>query len=169
MKKFVFCFLLILCFCLSACGAQDTLSEQEYTYFATDAVVDDFFVQYNANAELAIPAEKVEKGKEDEQALVTMDGWGLEVINSGDFLTVNLYAVAEKEDTELYSLFRDVVKTMRENMTDEDIRIAWNDIPKTGETEEYYNFNGISVYYVPTWEMSFGNTPTKIYMVIPFE
>ncbi len=169
MKKVILMFLLILCFYLPACGTQDTVAEQESTYFATDSVVDDFFVQYNSGAELAIPAEKVEKGKEDEQALVTMDGWGLEVINSGDFLTANLYAIADKEDTELYALFRDVIKIMRENITDEEIRIAWDDIHKTGETVEYYNFNGISVHYVPTWEMSSGNTPTKIYMVIPFE
>ena len=142
-------------------------SDSEPKYFESDEVVDQFFVAYNATAEVTIPAEKIEKGNIQTKALAYIDDLCLEIANAKDFLSVSMSASVENEETKLFAVFRDSIKAMRENLANEDIQSAWEAIHETGYLVEDYDFNGISITYVPSKELSWGTSDLRVDLEIP--
>ena len=156
MKKFCLLLILSLCLILSACGGnsdtstnaeesieetpevEDNQQQEEVTpdpeplYFESDEIVDKFFTDYNAIAEVVIPAEEIEKGNIRTKALVYIDDLSLEIINASDFLSVSMSSSVENEATTLYAIFRDTIKAMSADTADEDIQSAWNALHESG-------------------------------------
>lgn len=144
-------------------------SEPELVYFESDEVVNEFFSNYNSFAEITIDAEEIEKGNIRTKALVYIDDFSLEVVNAEDFLSVSMSSAVENESTKLYSIFRDVVKSVNEHITDEEIQIAWNEIHESGYLVEDYDFNSILLTYIPSKELSYGRNNLRIDMTIPLK
>lgn len=196
MRKFSLLLILVLCFGLSACGGstdnstdvktpnvsdnpvveeappvEESEPQEEVSiepmYFKSDEVVDKFFTDYNAVAEVVIPAEEIEKGNIRTKALVYIDDLSLEIINVNDYLSVSMSSSIENEDTKLYAVFRDTVKSMRPDASNEDIQAAWDSIHESGYMVEGYDFNGIVLDYVPSKELSYGMSDLRIDMEIP--
>lgn len=197
MKKHCLFLALSLCLTLSACGGsgdaptdsnapnisdghvveetpkiedslQEVAPEPELMYFESDEVVDNFFADYNAIAEVVIPAEEIEKGNIKTKALVYIDDLRLEVINTKDFLSISMSSSVENEDTTLYAIFRDSIMAMRTDTAEEDIQSVWSAIHVSGYLVEAYDFNGISITYVPTKELSWGSSDLRVDLKIPF-
>lgn len=189
MKKLRLLFVLTLCLIFSACGsntdtpssesqAPESSSTLEVTsqseepspapeYFESDAVVDKFFTDYNSIAEIKIPAEEIEKGNIRTKALVYIDDLSLEVINANDFLSISMGCSPENESTTLYALFRDCIKTMRPDISDEDIQSTWDSIHESGYLMDGYEFNDIKITYIPSKELSYGMSNLRIDLNIP--
>ena len=194
MKKFNPFMILTLSFCLifSACNlSTQTSSETAYSteapstvesdqqiietpesspeplYFESDSIVDKFFSEYNAIAEIKIPAEEIEKGNIRTKALVYIDDLSLEVINANRFLAVSMSSSVENESTTLYALFRDSIKTMEPNTTDEDIQSAWDSIHESGNLVEDYMFKDINITYIPSKELSWGTSNLRVDLEFP--
>lgn len=199
MKKFCLPLIFSLCLILSACGrnadvptnsvveetpnieetpkVEDNQQQEEVTpeptpeplYFESDEVVDKFFTDYNAIAEVAIPAEEIEKGNIKTKALVYIDDLSLEVINASDFLSVSMSSSVENEDSKLYAIFRDSIKAMRVDTADEDIQSAWSAVHESGYLVEDYDFNGVSITYVPSKELSWGTSDLRVDLEFPLK
>lgn len=135
-------------------------------FFESDEVVDKFFASYNAIAEVVIPAEEIEKGNIRTKALVYIDDLSLEIINASDFLSVSMSSSADNENTILYAIFRDTIKAVKADTADEDIRSAWDAIHKSGFLVEDYDFNGVSITYVPSKELSWGTSDPRVDMEV---
>ena len=175
-KKFNSLFIIVIfCFMLSACGGNansennNEESTQEPCYFESDEVVNKFLSDYNSGAEIVIPLEAIEKGNISTKALVYIDDLSLEVINAKDYLSVSMSSSVENEGTKLYSLFRDTIKATRENVAEEDIQSAWTAIHETGYLTENYDFQGISITYVPSKELSWGTSGLRVDLKIPLK
>ena len=138
-------------------------------YFESDEVVDKFFTDYNAIAEVVIHAEEIEKGNIRTKALVYIDDLSLEIINATDFLFVSMSSSVENENTKLYAVFRDTIKAIREDIVEEDIQSAWNAIHESGYLVEDYDFNGISITYVPFKELSVGTSNLRVDLEFPLK
>lgn len=187
MKKWSILLLLVLSFVLTACGAskstdldasrsnansdetvqqqkpsKDTTTEPTTTYFESDEVVNKFFADYNAFAEITIPAGEIEKGNIRTKALVYMDDLSLEVINAEEFLAISMSTSVDNENGKLYSVFRDTLKTVQKELAEEDIQSAWNTVHDTGYITEGYNLNGISITYIPSMELSWGTSDLRV-------
>lgn len=149
----------------------DAANEQdsELMFFESDRVVDKFFADYNAIAEVVIPAEEIEKGNIRTKALVYIDDLSLEVINADDFLSISMSSSVENEDTKLYAIFRDTTKTMRADITEDDILSAWSAIHESGYLVEDYDFNSIKITYVPAKELSWGTSDLRVDMEFPLK
>ena len=182
MKKSCLLLILLLCLILSACGrnsetskVEDNQQQEEVTldpkplYFESDEVVNKFFTDYNAIAEISISADEIEKGNIRTKALVYIDDLSLEIINTTDFLSVSMSSSVENEDTKLYAIFRDSIKAMIADTTDKDIQSAWNTIHESGYLVEDYDFNGVSITYVPSKELSWGTSDLRIDLKIPLK
>lgn len=195
MRKFSLLLILVLCLGLSACGGTDNSVDVETPnvsdnpvveeappveeskpqeevstkplYFESDEIVDKFFTDYNAIAEVVIPGEVIEKGNIRTKALVYIDDLSLEIINVDDYLSVSMSSSVENEDTKLYAVFRDTIKSMRPDASNEDIQAAWSSIHESGYMVEGYDFNGIVLDYVPSKELSYGMSDLRIDMEIP--
>lgn len=146
--------------------AEDNQQQEEVMpepmYFESDEVVDKFFTDYNAIAEVPIPVEEIEKGNIKTKALVYIDDLSLEIINAKDFLSVSMSSSVENEETKLYSVFRDTIKAMMADTADEDIQSAWDAIHESGYLVENYDFNGVSITYVPSKELSWGTSNLRV-------
>ena len=81
-------------------------SESAPLYFESDETVDKFFTDYNAIAEVPIPADEIEKGNIRTKALVYIDDLSLEIINAPDSLSISMSSSVENEQTLLYSVFK---------------------------------------------------------------
>lgn len=136
-------------------------------YFESDGVVDKFFSDYNAVAEVVIPAEAIKEGNIRTKAMVYIDDLSLEITNANDFLFVSMSSSVDNEETKLYSVFRDVIKTMNIDTADEDIQSAWNGIHETGYLVENYDFKGIIITYVPSKNLSWGASALRVDLKIP--
>ncbi len=192
MKKWSILLLLVLSFVLTACGAnkstdldasksnassdesvqqqkpsKDTTTEPTTTYFESDEVVNKFFADYNAFAEITIPASEIEKGNIRTKALVYMDDLSLEVINAEVFLSISMSTSVDNENGKLYSVFRDTLKTVQKGLAEEDIQSVWNAVHETGYVTEGYNLNGISITYIPSMELSWGTSDLRVDLNIP--
>lgn len=143
--------------------------DPELLYFESDEVVNKFFTNYNTIAEVAIPAEEIEKGDIRTKALVYIDDLSLEIINAGDFLSVSMSSSVENEATTLYAIFRDAIKVMNADTADEDIQSAWNVIHESGYLVEDYDFNGVSITYVPSKELSWGTSDLRVNLEFPLK
>lgn len=179
MRKISLLLILALLVTFSACGKEDEASsavsyipeesssiesdqQPELLYFESDGVVDKFFSDYNAVAEIEIPAEEIEKGNIRTKALVYIDDLSLEVINANDFLSISMSSSIENESTTLYALFRDSIKAMRADMTDEEIQSTWDAIHESGYLSEGYVLNDIDITYIPSKELSWGTSDLRI-------
>ena len=195
LKKFSLFFLLIICLALPACGGNADTSNNsaaegspkieesskveisqpqegasiEPLYFESDEVVDKFFADYNAIAEISIPADEIEKGNIRTKALVYIDDLSLEIINAKDYLSVSMGSSVENEATALYAIFRDTIKAINTDIADEDIQSAWVGIHESGYLVENYDFNGISITYVPSKELSWGTSDLRIDLKFPMK
>ena len=65
-------------------------------------------------------------------------------------------------------VFQDCIKAML-NCSDNEIVNAWTAIHATGYMVENYNFNGISITYVPSKELSWGVNNPRIDLTIPLK
>lgn len=191
MKKIYLLLVVLMCFTLYGCDSNESISanveesnafensvnveiQQEEVidnitpqYFESDGVVDKFFSDYNAVAEVVIPAEAIKKGNIKTKAIVYVDDLSLEITNANDFLFVSMSSSVDNEDTKLYSVFRDVIKTMNIDTADEDIQSAWNGIHETGYLVENYDFKGIIITYVPSKNLSWGASALRVDLKIP--
>lgn len=148
---------------------EEATPDPEPLYFESDEIVDKFFTDYNAIAEVVIPAEEIEKGNIRTKALVYIDDLSLEIINASDFLSVSMSSSVENETTTLYTIFRDTIKAMNSDTTDEDIQSAWNAIHESGYLVEDYDFNGVSITYVPSKELSWGTSDLRVDLEFPLK
>lgn len=177
MNKYIVCLLFfVTCFGLSACSEDNESSsnssndvavetsskvedkkrednkpkKEEVIYFNSDNRVNEFLVDYNKRAEIVIPKESVEQGNIRNKALINTDDLWLEIINSNDCLYISMSSTLDDESTKLYAAFRDTIKTVQADATDEAILNAWNDIHSSGYMVNDYDFNGINISYVPS-------------------
>ena len=90
--------------------------------------MDKFFTDYNAIAEVPIPADEIEKGNIRTKALVYIDDLSLEIINAPDSLSISMSSSVENEQTLLYSVFRDSILAVRAEVTEDEIKSAWDTI-----------------------------------------
>lgn len=148
---------------------EEVVTDPEPIYFESDEVVDKFFTDYNAIAEVVIPVEEIEKGNIRTKALVYIDDLSLEIINASDFLSVSMSSSVENEATTLYAIFRDTIKAMSADTADEDIQSAWNAIHESGYLVEDYDFNGVSITYVPSKELSWGTSDLRVDLEFPLK
>lgn len=148
---------------------QQEATAPTFSYFASDKIVDKFFTDYNAIAEISIPAEKIEKGNIRTKALAYLDDLSIEIINAGDFLSVSMSSSAENEDTKLYAIFRDSILAMRTDIAVESIQSAWNSIHESGHLVEDYDLSGISITYVPSTDLSWGTSDLRVDLEIPLK
>lgn len=186
MKKFSMFTALILCLVLSACGSKVDPSDNpivketpvveesqhqvedtpepdlEALYFDGDEVVNKFFSDYNDLAEITIPQNEIEKGNIKTKALVYIDDLSMEIIHADDSLSVSMSSSAENESTKLYTLFRDTIKTMDTDISENDIQSTWDEIHKSGNLVENYDFRGVTITYVPSKELSWGTSDLRI-------
>lgn len=148
---------------------EEVIPDPESLYFESDEIVDKFFTDYNAIAEVVIPAEEIEKGNIRTKALVYIDDLSLEIINATDFLSVSMSSSVENEDTKLYAIFRDSIKAMSADTADEDIQSAWSTIHESGYLVGDYDFNGVSITYVPSKELSWGTSDLRVDLEFPLK
>lgn len=197
MKKYYLLLALSLCFVLPACSGsgdtssdsntsnmsngqiveeppkiedspQEVISAPESMYFESDEVIDKFFSDYNAIAEVVIPVDEIERGNIRTKALIYIDDLSLEVINAKEFLSISMSSAIENEDTKLYAIFRDSIMAMRTDTAEEDIQSVWSTIHESGYLVEDYDFDGISITYVPAKELSRGTSNLRVDLEIPF-
>lgn len=147
----------------------ETQEQEALEYFETDEVVNSFFANYNAIAEKPIEASEIEKGNIKTKALVYIDDFSMEVINTTDFLSVSISINPENENTELLSVFSSCIKAMNTTVSDDEIVNAWNAIHETGYMVEDYDFNGIEITYVPSKELSWGISELRIDLSFPID
>lgn len=148
---------------------EEVIADSAPIYFESDEVVDKFFNDYNSIAEVVIPAEEIEKGNIGTKALVYIDDLSLEIINASDFLSVSMSSSVENENTKLYAIFRDTIKAINSSATNENIQSVWNAIHESGYMVEDYDFNGVSITYVPSKEVSWGTSDLRIDLEIPLK
>lgn len=139
----------------------------EPIYFESDEVINKFFTDYNAIAEIAIPTEKIEEGNIKTKALAYIDDLNLEVTNADNFLSISMSSSVENENTKLYAVFRDTIQAMNASVSENNIQTAWEAIHQSGYLVEDYNLNGISISYVPSKELSWGTSALRIDLKFP--
>ena len=132
-------------------------------YFESDETVDKFFTDYNAIAEVPIPADEIEKGNIRTKALVYIDDLSLEIINAPDSLSISMSSSVENEQTLLYSVFRDSIQAVRAEVTEDEIKSAWDTIHESGPVD----LNEIHIFYSAPTELSWGTTDLRIDLDIP--
>jgi len=146
----------------------ESLTTEETVFFESDKLVNDFFVRYNAIAEIIIPIEEIENGNIRTKALVYIDDFSMEIIHgTNDVLFVSIGTSPNNESTMLYSVFRDSIKAMRENLADDVILTAWDNIHKTGYVVENYELSDIMITYSPYKELSRGISNLRIDLDFP--
>ena len=136
-------------------------------YYESDEIIDKFFTDYNDVAELSIPANAIEAGNMGSKANVYIDDLSLEITNAGDYLAISMGCATENETTKLYVVYRDVILAMKSDVPVEEIQRSWNEIHESGYLVEDYDFEGISITYVPARELSTGTTSLRIDLEIP--
>lgn len=135
-----------------------TQVERINKYFETDNVINDFFVDFNKISKHKIEFEEISKGNIDTKALVYSDNFSLEIVNSKrNDLYISIWTSPSNENSTMYDLFEDCIKTMNDDLKTEEIRKAWDAIHETGYMVEDYEFNGIYVTYIPYKELSNNN------------
>lgn len=152
--------------------AETTTEEdkKEALYFDTDETIDIFFINYNMLSDTTINKEDIKRGNIDEKALVYIDDFSMEVINSKQgFLSVSISTNPENEETVLYNTFANCIKVANKELNNEEIRTAWEEIHETGYMVEGYKLNEISITYVPYKELSKGHSKLRIDLSIPIK
>lgn len=133
------------------------------TYFQSDEIVNSFFQKYNIITENPISQEYIKKGNINTKALVYIDDFNMEVINTNKGqLSVSIGTSPENENTKLFQAFADCIKVNMPQISDESIAQAWNDIHATGYLVEDYMLEDINITYVPYKELSQGHSNLRI-------
>lgn len=181
-KKKLF-IILILLICISACNNNNDMQpnpennsenitnnqSNDPLFFESDEVINDFFTIYNSFAEIIIPAEEIEAGNIRTKALVYIDDLSLEIINANSYLSISMSSSVENENTKLFSVFRDTIKTLITDIDENDIQLVWNNIHESGYLVENYDFKNCSITYVPFKELSNGNSDLRIDIEFPLD
>lgn len=142
--------------------------ELELLYFKTDALVNEFFEKYNSISDDKIDPAEIKKGNIDTKALVYIDDFSMEVINSDrGFLSVSLSTKPENEETYLHNAFLKCIKGMKNNLSDEEIESAWSDIHSTRYMVDGYDLSGITITYIPYKELSKSYSNLRIDLTFP--
>lgn len=145
-------------------------TENELLYFDTDETINHFFENYNMISDTTINKADIEKGNIDEKALVYIDDFSMEVVNSKQgFLAVSISTSPENEETQLYNVFTNCIKSANKDLSNEEIETAWKEIHETGYMVEGYYLKGISITYIPYKELSKGHSDLRIDLNIPME
>lgn len=138
-------------------------------YFESDAIVNDFFVNYNKIASNVIDVGAIEEGNIRTKALVYADNFNLEVINTNNgTLSISIGTKPEEEDTSMFAVFTDCLKAMS-SLSDDEISNAWNAIHETGYMVEDFELSSILITYVPSKELSWGVNDPRVDLTIPIE
>ena len=186
MKRIVLCLSMIaVCMSLTACnttntGIDDTIEvtkqpipeqstilpdkqEDMVIYFQSDEIVNDFFKKYNSITDNPISQEYISSGNIRTKALVYIDDFNMEVINTNrGQLSISIGTSPENEDTKLFQVYADCIKVNMPQITEEAISNAWNDIHATGYLVEDYHLEDINITYVPYKELSQGHSNLRI-------
>lgn len=193
MKRIVlYLFMIAACISLTACnttntGSDDTIEATKQTmteqstiipdkqedmviYFQSDEIVNDFFKKYNSITDNPISQENIKSGNIRTKALVYIDDFNMEVINTNrGQLSISIGTSPENEDTKLFQVFVDCIKVNKPQITDEAISKAWNDIHTTGYLVENYHLEDIDITYVPYKELSQGHSNLRIDLMFNIE
>lgn len=144
--------------------------EATLDYFKSDATVNNFFTQYNVVAENSISSDEIKKGNIRTKALVYKDDFSLEVINvNNETLAISIETKPENEETALFTVFSNCLKATNTTISDDEIIAAWNTIHETGYTSKDYEFNGITITYISSTELSWGITNPRVDLTITIE
>ncbi len=144
-------------------------TEPVLEYFESDAIVNDFFISYNAIASNVIDAALIEKGNIKTKAHVYAESFSLEIINvNGGLLSVSVETKPEEENTTMLAVFSDCLKAISA-FSDDEITSVWKAIHETGYMVEDYELNGILITYVPSKELSWGVNNPRVDLTIPIE
>lgn len=127
---------------------KETSKPDEVKYFKSDKEVNNFFTKYNKISEIKFAPNDIHEGNISTKALSSKDDIELEVINSGFNVYVSIGTSKENEDTTLFTIFKDTIKSQDKSINDTDIQAAWSDI-HTGYSVEGYDLKGIKLTYVP--------------------
>lgn len=138
------------------------------SYFESDDLVNNFFEKYNSVSVAPIDTSDIKKGNIDTKALVYSDLFSMEVVNSKrGFLSVSISSDPENEDVELKNVFVGCIKAMDETLGDEEVSAAWDSIHETGRMVDCYDFNGVTIAYIPYVELSNGHSNLRIDLSFP--
>lgn len=130
-------------------NSEEPSSVEELKYFPSDATVNQFFVNYNAIADIPIEASEIEKGNIRTKALVYIDDLCIEVINATEYLSVSIEVKLENEESRLLPIFSASIKAMVPDVSEKDISNTWEKLHDTEYMVDDYNFNGVKISYVP--------------------
>ena len=95
--------------------------------------------------------------------MVYINDLSLEIINAPDSLSISMSSSVENEQTLLYSVFRDSILAVRAEVTEDEIKSAWDTIHKSGPVD----LNEIHIFYSAPTELSWGTTDLRIDLDIP--
>lgn len=141
--------------------------KKKSVYFKSDKVVNSFFTKYNSFAEIKIPKSKIKQGNIETKALAYIEDLSMEVINTHYSLAISIGTSPTNENSKLYSVFRDTIKSVRSDITETEIQSVWSSIHETGYLVEDYNFHEINITYVPYKELSQGHSNLRIDLKFP--
>lgn len=140
---------------------ESSSADTKVIYFQSDEMVNNFFEAYNSIAVEPIPEEEIQKGNIATKALVYMNDFRMEIINSKrDFLSVSI-GTDEKDDSILHDIFINCIKSMDSSIPDTDLESAWTELHSTGYMVENYDFHGIKISYMPYKELSSGHSSPR--------
>ena len=148
---------------------ESSSTDTKAIYFQSDEIVNNLFEAYNSIAAEPIPAEEIQKGSIATKALVYMDDFRMEIINSKrDFLSVSI-GTDEKDDSILHDIFINCIKSMDPSITDTDLESAWTELHTTGYMVENYDLPGIKISYMPYKELSSGHSSPRFDFTFQFK
>lgn len=182
MKKIILITILILSvlFSLFGCSSQNitqtppnvetTEEKTEMLYFKYDDAVNNFFEKYNSVTDVPIKSTEIKKGNINTKALVYIDDFSMEVLNTKqNSLVISVSDDYKNENTNLHNVFINCIKAMTNDLSSNEIEDAWNEIHSTGYMVENYDFNGIQITYVPYKELSSGHSDLRIDLTFSIE
>ena len=144
--------------------------EATLDYFKSDSTVNNFFTKYNAISENSISADEIKRGNIRTKALVYKDDFSLEIINvNNETLAISIETKPENEETSLFTVFSNCLKATNARISDDEIMAAWNTIHETGYTSKDHNFNGTTITYISSTELSWGITNPRVDLNIPIQ
>lgn len=140
-----------------------------YEFFESDKTVDSFFVDYNKIAEIRFDASSIERGNIRTKALVYIDDFFCEVINTNNSLSVSFGCNPTNEEAMMYPAFRDIFLSTRPDVSEKEIVSAWESIHESGYLVEAFSFLDCTITYVPSKKLSYGDSDPRIDISIPLK
>ena len=115
--------------------------------FIGDDIINQLLIEYNQNAEFKITADDVKNGAYYENAIASCNGVYVMIYNSNDIF-VDL-SIEDLDDSHIYPVFRDFMKTLDLKVTNDDIYSGWCDL-LTGKYTGY-NYRNIGDVQCLCW------------------